>query len=111
MSIVNVRVRLEKLIFDLDIANLNRLGVMGHGYGGYSTLSLIVQTKVFKTAVDSPGIVNLFPRTPRWMRLARPSESAGCEASEECPLTHGSIEMLTGLSPNMNTPFGPERWF
>jgi dipeptidyl aminopeptidase/acylaminoacyl peptidase len=44
---------------DLGIADPDRLGVMGHSYGGYSTLSLIVQTTRFKAAVDSAGPANL----------------------------------------------------
>jgi len=40
---------------ELGIADPDRLGVMGHSYGGYSTLSLIVQTTRFKAAVDSAG--------------------------------------------------------
>jgi dipeptidyl aminopeptidase/acylaminoacyl peptidase len=44
---------------DLGIADPERLGVMGHSYGGYSTLSLIVQTTRFKAAVDSAGPANL----------------------------------------------------
>jgi dipeptidyl aminopeptidase/acylaminoacyl peptidase len=42
-------------IVDLGIADPDRLGVMGHSYGGYSTLSLITQTTRFRAAVDSAG--------------------------------------------------------
>lgn len=44
---------------ELGIADPEKLGVMGHSYGGYSTLSLIVQTNRFKAAVDSAGPANL----------------------------------------------------
>jgi len=44
---------------ELGIADPHRIGVMGHSYGGYSTLSLIVQTHRFKAAVDSAGAGNL----------------------------------------------------
>ncbi|HEY3929098.1 MAG TPA: prolyl oligopeptidase family serine peptidase [Candidatus Koribacter sp.] len=40
---------------EIGVADPNRLGVMGHSYGGYSTLSLIVQTSRFRAAVDSAG--------------------------------------------------------
>jgi dipeptidyl aminopeptidase/acylaminoacyl peptidase len=46
-------------IVDLGIADPGRLGLMGHSYGGYSTLSLIVQTTRFKAAVDSAGPADL----------------------------------------------------
>ena len=42
-------------VIDLGIADPDRLGVMGHSYGGYSTLSLITQTTRFRAAVDSAG--------------------------------------------------------
>ena len=43
----------------LGIADSTRLGVMGHSYGGYSTLSLIVQTTRFRAAMSSAGPANL----------------------------------------------------
>ena len=46
-------------VVDLGIADNERLGVMGHSYGGYSTLSLIAQTTRFKAAVDSAGPADL----------------------------------------------------
>jgi len=47
----------NKLI-DLGIADPDRLAVMGHSGGGYSTLALIVQTKRFNAAVDISGFGN-----------------------------------------------------
>jgi dipeptidyl aminopeptidase/acylaminoacyl peptidase len=46
-------------IIEMGIADPDRLGVMGHSYGGYSTLSLIVQTTRFRAAVESAGPANL----------------------------------------------------
>ena len=46
-------------VIEIGIADPDRLGVMGHSYGGYSTLSLIVQTGRFKAAVETNGIANL----------------------------------------------------
>ena len=43
----------------LGIADPDRLGITGHSYGGYSTLSMIVQSTRFKAAVDSAGPGNL----------------------------------------------------
>jgi dipeptidyl aminopeptidase/acylaminoacyl peptidase len=43
----------------LGVADPERIGITGHSYGGYSTLSLIVQTSRFKAAVASAGIGNL----------------------------------------------------
>jgi dipeptidyl aminopeptidase/acylaminoacyl peptidase len=46
-------------VISLGIADPDRLGVMGHSYGGYSVLSLIVQTKRFKVAIESDGMGDL----------------------------------------------------
>ena len=44
---------------DTGVADPNRIGVMGHSYGGYSTLSLIVQSPRFKAAVMRAGMGDL----------------------------------------------------
>lgn len=46
-------------IIELGIADPARLGVMGHSYGGYSTLSLIVQTNRFRAAIAADGFGDL----------------------------------------------------
>lgn len=46
-------------IVAMGIADPHRLGVMGQSYGGYSTLSLIVQTTRFKAAVATSGTSDL----------------------------------------------------
>ncbi len=43
-------------VIDMGIADPNRLGVMGHSYGGFSVLSLIVQTTRFKAAMAADGL-------------------------------------------------------
>ena len=47
------------MLIDMGIADPDRLGVMGHSYGGYSALALIVQTKIFKAAIVSAGAGDL----------------------------------------------------
>jgi dipeptidyl aminopeptidase/acylaminoacyl peptidase len=42
-------------VIEMGIADPDRLGIMGHSYGGYSTLALIVQTKRFKAAIEACG--------------------------------------------------------
>jgi len=46
-------------VVEMGIADPNRLGLMGHSYGGYSTLALLVQTKRFKAAMEADGTGNL----------------------------------------------------
>lgn len=46
-------------VIDMGIADPSRLGVVGHSYGGYSAVALIVQTNRFKAAVDIDGPTNL----------------------------------------------------
>lgn len=45
-------------VIEMGIGDPNKLGVMGHSYGGYSALSLIVQTKRFKAAIIADGIAD-----------------------------------------------------
>jgi len=47
----------NKLV-ELGIADPDRLAVMGHSGGGYSTLALVVRTKRFKAAIDISGFGN-----------------------------------------------------
>jgi dipeptidyl aminopeptidase/acylaminoacyl peptidase len=42
-------------VIEMGIADPSRLGLMGHSYGGYSMLSLIVQTNRFKAGVMAAG--------------------------------------------------------
>ncbi len=46
-------------IIDMGIADPERIGVWGSSYGGYSTLSLLVQTNRFKAAAIDSGFANL----------------------------------------------------
>lgn len=47
-------------VIAIGIADPTRLGLMGHSYGGYSVLSILVQTNRFKAAVSGGGFSNLF---------------------------------------------------
>jgi len=42
----------------MGIADPDQVGAMGHSYGGYSVLSLIVQTTRFKAAIELDGMAN-----------------------------------------------------
>ena len=46
-------------VIETGIADPTRIGIMGQSNGGYSTLSLIVQTKRFKAAIAMDGFGNL----------------------------------------------------
>jgi dipeptidyl aminopeptidase/acylaminoacyl peptidase len=46
-------------VIDMGIADPDRLGVMGHSYGGYNVLALLVQTGRFKAAAEVDGYANL----------------------------------------------------
>ena len=46
-------------VIEMGIADPERLGVMGHSYGGYSTLGLVVQTGRFKAALEADGMADL----------------------------------------------------
>ena len=46
-------------VIELGIADPDRLGLMGHSYGGYGTYALITQTHRFRAAVALAGIADL----------------------------------------------------
>lgn len=45
---------------DRGVADVDRIGVTGHSYGGYSSLALIAQSPLFKAAVMRAGMGDLF---------------------------------------------------
>jgi dipeptidyl aminopeptidase/acylaminoacyl peptidase len=55
-SLVRAAVR---RVVALGIADPERLGMMGHSYGGYCVLALLTQTRLFRAGVCSAGIVDL----------------------------------------------------
>jgi dipeptidyl aminopeptidase/acylaminoacyl peptidase len=67
-------------VVQMGIADPERLGVMGHSYGGYSTLALLVQTTRFKAAVVSAGIGDL---VSEYGQLGRDGDSFGIGWAEE----------------------------
>lgn len=68
-------------VIELGIADASRIGVMGHSYGGYSTLGLLVGTRRFKAGVVSAGFGDLFAfygkLTPDGANSAIPWAEAG----------------------------------
>lgn len=46
-------------VIEMGVADPDRMGIMGHSYGGYSTLSLVVQTERFQAAVADAGFGDL----------------------------------------------------
>ena len=68
----------EKLI-DMGIADPDRLAVMGHSYGGYSTFALVTYTSRFKAAIAMAGFSNLVSLygqfDPRMRHTERPHEN------------------------------------
>lgn len=55
----NILPGVNKLV-DLGIAKNDRLGLMGESYGGYSTLSLLTETRRFKAAIAVAPLADLF---------------------------------------------------
>jgi dipeptidyl aminopeptidase/acylaminoacyl peptidase len=46
-------------VIEMGIADPDRMAIMGHSYGGYSTLALLTQTDRFRAAMMSAGFGNL----------------------------------------------------
>lgn len=52
-----VRSAVQKTI-DLGIVDLERIGIMGHSFGGYETNFIITQTNLFKAAVSGSAVAD-----------------------------------------------------
>ncbi len=50
---------MDAIKYQEGIANPNRIGVMGHSYGGNNVMALLTQTTRFQAAVSMAGVVNL----------------------------------------------------
>jgi dipeptidyl aminopeptidase/acylaminoacyl peptidase len=74
-------------VIEMGIADPDRLGVMGHSYGGYSTLALLVQTKRFKAAVEANGMANLIGL---YGEMSRDGSAFGTSAETDQELMGGS---------------------
>jgi len=66
-------------VIAMGIADPDRVGVMGHSYGGYSTLALLVQTTRFRAAVSSGGFSNLLGQ---YTQMREDGSAIGVEWSE-----------------------------
>jgi dipeptidyl aminopeptidase/acylaminoacyl peptidase len=67
-------------VMEMGIADPGRLGVMGHSYGSYCTLSLIVQTNRFKAAMAADGLGDLISG---YGQMNRDGTSYGVAIAEE----------------------------
>ncbi len=58
-SVVDCTVSAVKKIIALGLVDPNRVGLMGHSFGGYETAFIVTQTDLFKTAIIGAGITDL----------------------------------------------------
>lgn len=71
----------DKLI-DLGLADAQRLGIMGHSYGGYSVAAVLVQSQRFTAAVMAAGHGNVISRCYR-LNNQLDNESSNCEDGQQ----------------------------
>jgi dipeptidyl aminopeptidase/acylaminoacyl peptidase len=67
------------LLADMGIIDPDRIGIIGHSYGGYSTLALIVTTTRFKAAVAISGFSDI---ASEYGALLRTGEAYGIPLAE-----------------------------
>ena len=91
-------------VVELGFADPQRLAVMGHSYGGYSTYSLITQTQRFRAAIAMAGFVDLFSLYGRFDRRYRYSPYAS--AATHCPAYLENAQGRIGAPPWVD----PERY-
>jgi dipeptidyl aminopeptidase/acylaminoacyl peptidase len=70
---------------EIGIADPERLGLMGHSFGGYCTVALIVQTRRFKAAVEADGLGDLFGL---YGEMSKSGTAYGASVVE-----HGQVQM------------------
>ncbi|HKE58659.1 MAG TPA: prolyl oligopeptidase family serine peptidase [Pyrinomonadaceae bacterium] len=71
----------------LGIADPDRLGVIGHSYGGYGTLAMIVQTNRFKAAIVNQGLGDLI----NFCYQVAPSGNSNSGTCEDGQIRMGAI--------------------
>jgi dipeptidyl aminopeptidase/acylaminoacyl peptidase len=67
---------------EIGIADPDRVGIMGHSYGGYSTMALIVQSKRFKAAVEVDGMGDLIDAYGQMSKDGTAYETASSEMGQ-----------------------------
>jgi dipeptidyl aminopeptidase/acylaminoacyl peptidase len=75
-------------VVETGIADPERLGLMGHSNGGYSVMSLLVQTNRFRAAVEISGMADLIAT------YGEMDESGGAFAASF--LEHGVVDGMGG---------------
>ncbi len=73
-------------VIEIGVADPGRLGIMGHSFGGYSTLSLIVLTNRFKAAIDASGMGDLIGS---YGEMAKNGAAFGTGMEEQFPGSMG----------------------
>jgi len=85
-------------------ADMNRLGVFGHSYGGYMTLMLMMKSKCFKAGVSVAPVTDwaLYDTHYTERYLAHPEENeSGYTESSVFPYTHslsGKVLVIHGMA-------------
>jgi dipeptidyl aminopeptidase/acylaminoacyl peptidase len=69
-------------VIEMGVADPLRLGVMGHSFGGYSTLALLVETKRFRAAIDASGFADL---VANYAAMRRDGTAFGISIEEQGP--------------------------
>jgi dipeptidyl aminopeptidase/acylaminoacyl peptidase len=69
-------------VIAMGVADPQRLGVMGHSFGGYSTLALLVETNRFHAAIDASGFADL---VANYAAMRRDGTAFGISIEEQGP--------------------------
>jgi dipeptidyl aminopeptidase/acylaminoacyl peptidase len=69
-------------VIEMGLADPQRLGVMGHSFGGYSTLALLVETNRFHAAIDASGFADL---VANYAAMRRDGTAFGISIEEQGP--------------------------
>jgi dipeptidyl aminopeptidase/acylaminoacyl peptidase len=87
-----------KSVIDKNLVDKDRIGLMGHSFGGYETTFIITQTNLFKAAIAGAAITNL----PDWYLSM--SESFGSNLNRVEEGQHRMQSMFYGEEFRRNSP-------
>jgi dipeptidyl aminopeptidase/acylaminoacyl peptidase len=90
-----VKPAIEKVV-EMGIADADRVGVIGHSYGGYSVYGLVTQTQRFRAAVAFAGVSDL---VSMWGRLDSRYRFSSAVNSLSAPATAEAQQMRMGVPP------------
>lgn len=98
MDLMNGVIPAVQHLVNTGVADPERLAVAGHSYGGFSSVGLIAQTKIFKSAIALAPVTNWLGGYGQLRTTARYADNA----DDYVEYPHNLYEQLLGVAPWKN---------